>query len=90
MTDKHQALRAAAKSIESKGCIHPMSQWNRWVNECSVDAVLALLADHDRMRAALSRSELKLRAYVGVCRDDKELTEELLPMIREALKECGR
>jgi hypothetical protein len=35
---------------------------------------------------ALTRSERKLSAYVGVCKDDKELTEAVLPLARAALK----
>ena len=34
---------------------------------------------------ALVRAERKLTAYVGVCKDDKELTNTVLPMIRQAL-----
>ncbi len=34
---------------------------------------------------ALGRAEQKLRAYVGVCPGDKELTDTVLPMVREAI-----
>lgn len=34
---------------------------------------------------ALRRAETKLSAYVGVCKGDKELTDTVLPMVREAL-----
>jgi hypothetical protein len=34
---------------------------------------------------ALRRAEMKLRAYIGVCKDDKELTETVLPMVDQAL-----
>ena len=34
---------------------------------------------------ALRRAEMKLTAYVGVCKGDKELTEAVLPMVRKAL-----
>ncbi len=39
--------------------------------------------------AALIRAERKLSAYVGVCKDDKELTDTVLPMVREALGPLG-
>lgn len=34
---------------------------------------------------ALKRAETKLSAYVGVCKDDKELTHAILPMVRAAI-----
>lgn len=38
---------------------------------------------------ASRRAECKLSAYVGVCRGDKELTDAILPMLRDALALCG-
>lgn len=37
------------------------------------------------MLEALRRAEQKLIAYVGVCADDKELTQAVLPMVRAAI-----
>lgn len=37
------------------------------------------------MLEALRRAEQKLAAYVGVCADDKELTQAVLPMVRAAI-----
>lgn len=39
----------------------------------------------EALREALIRAERKLTAYVGVCNGDKELTDAVLPMCREAL-----
>jgi hypothetical protein len=38
------------------------------------------------MLEALRRAEQKLAAYVGVCADDKELTQAVLPMVRAAIE----
>lgn len=38
---------------------------------------------------AIRRAEMKLSAYVGVCKDDKELVNTVLPMLRDILaSEC--
>lgn len=37
------------------------------------------------MLDTLRRAEQKLIAYVGVCADDKELTQAVLPMVRAAI-----
>ncbi len=41
----------------------------------------------EQMKQALERAERKLSAYVGVCAGDKELTDAVLPMVRQAIKE---
>ncbi len=46
---------------------------------------LELLAVIEQMREALTRAQRKLTAYVGVCTGDKELTDTILPMLKEAL-----
>jgi chromosome segregation ATPase len=37
------------------------------------------------LREPLERAEQKLKAYVGVCTGDKELTEAVLPMVGRAI-----
>jgi hypothetical protein len=39
------------------------------------------------LKQALERAERKLSAYVGVCTGDKELTDAVLPMVRQAIAE---
>jgi len=41
----------------------------------------------DKMAEALKRSEIKHKAYIGICDGDKELNEAIIPVIREALEE---
>ena len=55
----------------------------------AADELDRLAADNARLRAALERAWTKLLAYVGVCKDDKELTSAVIPMIRAALKETS-
>jgi len=47
------------------------------------------LADHIKrevmLREAATRARRKLTAYVGVCTGDKELTNTIIPMLKEAL-----
>ena len=38
-----------------------------------------------RQNQAIVRAERKLRAYVGVCKGDKELTQTILPMLDAAI-----
>lgn len=40
----------------------------------------------EKLVEAAQRSLIKHQAYVGVCNDDKELTNAILPMLKEALK----
>ncbi len=44
-----------------------------------------LIAAAPELYEALVRASIKLGAYVGVCKDDKELTNTVLPMIAAAL-----
>lgn len=55
-----------------------------WVTRELRDCVL--VADYDALREAAVRAERKLSAYVGVCSGDKELTNAVLPMLREQLR----
>ena len=48
--------------------------------------LLAAADTIDKLVEALERSERKLTAYIEVCRGDKELTQTVLPMAREALR----
>jgi hypothetical protein len=52
---------------------------------CRERQLRASLAENTRLREALIRAERKLRAYVGVCKGDKELTDTVLPMAKAAL-----
>lgn len=59
-------------------------EWPRSLeNEAAANA--ALIAAAPELYEALERAERKLSAYVGVCKDDKELTDTVLPMARIAL-----
>jgi len=44
-----------------------------------------LIAAAPELFSALERAERKLRAYVGICSGDKELTETVLPMAATSL-----
>ena len=48
-----------------------------------------LIASSPVMLEALRRAEMKLSAYVGVCKDDKELTNTVLPMVTAAIAKAG-
>jgi hypothetical protein len=52
-------------------------------NPPSADA--RLIAAAPTMLAALERAAVKLDAYVGVCKGDKELTGTIIPMARDAI-----
>lgn len=45
----------------------------------------AAIATLPELYEALERAERKLSAYVGVCKDDKELVDTVLPMARRAM-----
>jgi chromosome segregation ATPase len=57
--------------------------------QLAIDEAEARRDERDKLREALERAERKLTAYVGVCKDDKELTDAVLPMARAVLKETG-
>jgi hypothetical protein len=46
---------------------------------------LALIRQRDELLEVLDRARQKLRAYVGVCSGDKELTQAVLPMADAAI-----
>lgn len=50
---------------------------------------IMLTAQIQTLREALCRAERKLSAYVGVCKDDKELTGTVLPMISAAIAQVS-
>lgn len=58
--------------------------------------VRAQAEHHEKALAAVEeliqkakRAERKLRAYVGVCEGDKELTDTIIPELQAALTACG-
>ena len=67
-------------------------------NDCGMageevaDMVDSLEKENDQLREqvtllryAATRAHIKLSAYVGVCTGDKELTNTIIPMLKEAL-----
>lgn len=67
------------------GCSHGGCPWNMARAEKAEAERDAALNREVALREALTRAERKLAAYVGVCKDDKELTDTVLPMTRQAL-----
>jgi len=47
-----------------------------------------LKVENKQLLEALKRAERKLRAYVGVCDGDKELTDTILPMCQKLVEEA--
>lgn len=58
---------------------------NQGFSKAMARQLAALQQSHDACVVALTRAERKLRAYVGVCKGDKELTDTILPMAQAAL-----
>jgi hypothetical protein len=65
--------------------VEPMM--DEWTPEEIANASLICAAPD--LLAALRRAEMKLAAYVGVCKDDKELTDTILPMIDRAIQKAN-
>lgn len=81
---------AAEESLDEIAALCGCPEWD-YPGQVFRDVVLlkasaeTLRRENQRLREALTRAERKLNAYVGVCKDDKELTNTVLPMARAAL-----
>ena len=69
-------------------------QRDRQIDTCATreNEIIALEKECDQLREqvkmlldAATRAHRKLSAYVGVCTGDKELTNTIIPMLKEAL-----
>ncbi len=75
----------AGTTATSECPIYRNGSWIGYVAPHHAKALADAFRQRDELLEALDRARQKLRAYVGVCSGDKELTGAVLPMADAAI-----